>query len=320
MCIDTLKNNREKKKMRKIQIGDRFGLLTVIENLGTKNLNGKSKITWLCLCDCGNTRVANSGHLNNGDITHCGCGKYAPRKGKDLTGQIFGRWTVLQYAEKSKYTCRCICGVEKDVCSRELKNGESKSCGCLIRDLSQTKIKDLSGKVFGKLTVLNKVGVTKHRNVIWNCMCSCGNSTDVPSGLLHKGTTASCGCAFKAMLAARTPEQIHERCLKGAKTMNKMGVRFHWKTEQELVCRGSWEPKVIDYLNNNKIDFDWQIPIRLENGKLFIIDLYLTDQDMWVEIKGYARKAFLEKWQFFTQMYANHEIWNKQKLIDLGIF
>lgn len=33
----------------------------------------------------------------------------------DLTGEKFGKWTVLRYVEKSKWLCKCECGVEKDV-------------------------------------------------------------------------------------------------------------------------------------------------------------------------------------------------------------
>lgn len=50
---------------------------------------------------------------------------------KDLTGQSFGRWTVLSYAGKSYWICRCECGKERAVFTGNLKNGKSASCGCL---------------------------------------------------------------------------------------------------------------------------------------------------------------------------------------------
>ena len=52
----------------------------------------------------------------------------------DLTGQRFGRWTVLGIAPSSprnaKWYCRCDCGNEKIVRASLLRNGTSKSCGC----------------------------------------------------------------------------------------------------------------------------------------------------------------------------------------------
>lgn len=52
----------------------------------------------------------------------------------DLTGQRFGRWTVLRYAgfhnRQSFWECQCDCGKIKNVRSDHLRKGESKSCGC----------------------------------------------------------------------------------------------------------------------------------------------------------------------------------------------
>lgn len=55
-------------------------------------------------------------------------------------------------------------------------------------------IKDLSGMVFGRLTVLEFAGCTKHRLSKWKCSCTCGNEVVVISGNLKSGTTTSCGC------------------------------------------------------------------------------------------------------------------------------
>ena len=58
----------------------------------------------------------------------------------DLTGQSFGRWTVIGRAPSSgtgkestraRWFCRCECGGEGDVSGRDLRAGKSQSCGCL---------------------------------------------------------------------------------------------------------------------------------------------------------------------------------------------
>jgi hypothetical protein len=57
----------------------------------------------------------------------------------DLTGQKFGRWLVIkryQTIPKTKYLCRCECGTERLVAHGDLRNGKSRSCGCLKRDLT----------------------------------------------------------------------------------------------------------------------------------------------------------------------------------------
>lgn len=61
---------------------------------------------------------------------------------RDLTGQIFGRLTVVSFGKriiKSKGTrivwlCRCECGKSCCVSSAKLVSGHTRSCGCLQRE------------------------------------------------------------------------------------------------------------------------------------------------------------------------------------------
>lgn len=61
----------------------------------------------------------------------------------DLTGQRFGKLTVLKKADRkgknSYWICRCDCGVEKEICATALRNGQ-KSCGCSAFDFAKDKI------------------------------------------------------------------------------------------------------------------------------------------------------------------------------------
>jgi hypothetical protein len=53
----------------------------------------------------------------------------------DLTGQIFGRLTVLSRAERSgkdtRWLCLCECGNKRTTVGSRLKRGTCQSCGCL---------------------------------------------------------------------------------------------------------------------------------------------------------------------------------------------
>lgn len=58
-------------------------------------------------------------------------------KAEDLSGRVFGRWTVLSRVGRLKpprWLCRCSCGAEKEVGGMTLKCGDSRSCGCYRRD------------------------------------------------------------------------------------------------------------------------------------------------------------------------------------------
>ncbi len=56
----------------------------------------------------------------------------------DLTGRKFGRWTVIKISDERNHRncivwkCECECGNVKLIKTEYLKNGESKSCGCLL--------------------------------------------------------------------------------------------------------------------------------------------------------------------------------------------
>jgi hypothetical protein len=114
--------------------------------------------------------------------------------------------------------------------------------------------------------------------------------------------------------------QNREIALKSARKVNKPSIKYHWLTNEELICQGSYEAKTIDYLNQNKINYKWQSEtFTLSTGKTYRPDLYLTDTDTWVEIKGWMRPDGLLKWDEFQIIKPNSELWDKAKLKSLGI-
>lgn len=73
-------------------------------------------------------------------------------------------------------------------------------------------MQDLTGKKFGRLTVLelhhskqmyNKQGKKDGHYYYWKCQCECGNIINVWSGHLISGHTFSCGCYKNELLADR---------------------------------------------------------------------------------------------------------------------
>ena len=59
----------------------------------------------------------------------------------DLTGQRFGRLVVIRETGRSKdrqimWLCKCDCGEETVIRSRDLRRGNTQSCGCLQRERS----------------------------------------------------------------------------------------------------------------------------------------------------------------------------------------
>lgn len=63
-------------------------------------------------------------------------------KAEDLTGQRFGKVTVLSRVANNKHgravwLCKCDCGNEKEIPAANLKSGRTTSCGCYSRGLKR---------------------------------------------------------------------------------------------------------------------------------------------------------------------------------------
>lgn len=165
----------------------------------------------------------------------------------ELTGLTFGRLTVLAYAGLSaapnarpKWLCRCACGNEVIVRANTLRSGGAKSCGCYRNERSrETKFKDITGLVFGRLTVVSYAGLSsgKHPTAQWLCRCSCGNTKIVRRSNLKCKSTQSCGCFQK--------EQTHKAHFKDltGKTFERLRVLKldpEWEAQKTPRSNARW--------------------------------------------------------------------------------
>lgn len=149
---------------------------------------------FLCKCDvCGNIRPVRGTSLIDGTSTACS------RECKEaLVGQTFGYWTVLKKdnSRPRQYICQCKCGMIKSVFGSSLKNGMSKSCGCLksktIKEKNKENAESYIGKKYGLLTI--KDIILKEKGYYYLCQCECGKMIEVLGKNLFNGNTTSCGC------------------------------------------------------------------------------------------------------------------------------
>lgn len=131
---------------------------------------------------------------------------------ENLTGRVFGRWTVIsrapdRYSKRGDkiiyWNCRCECGTIKEVADRELKRGRSKSCGCIKKILKEPE--DLTGKRFGRWIVIkrgeDRYDKNGHILRTWVCQCDCGTIKEVFEGSLRNNNSQSCGCLQKEIVS-----------------------------------------------------------------------------------------------------------------------
>ena len=169
----------------------RFGELIAIRQTN-KKCNGS--YIWECLCSCGKIKEISSHSLTRETHSTKTCGSTCHLV-KDISGYTIGELTVLKRMDikntngSYSYLCRCSCGKTILVNSNNLINRKkyaTKSCG---------HEKDLTGKIFGRWTVLDKSNKTdKWKYTYWNCACSCGNIGTISTTALLQGKSRSCGC------------------------------------------------------------------------------------------------------------------------------
>lgn len=193
-------------KIRKDLTGKKFGRLTVLKQTEDYvSPNGLHCAVWTCRCDCGQIVDVRRDALTSGRARSCGClqrekaSDIGKSKLNDLSGKRFGKLEVLELADdhilpsgthEIMYKCKCDCGNTTVVSADNLRRGITKSCGCL-------KFHDLTGKRFGRLTVVERADMTSGHGTYWKCRCDCGNITIVNAGALVSGSTRSCGCLIK---------------------------------------------------------------------------------------------------------------------------
>ena len=177
----------------------------------------------------------------------------------DLTGQKFNRLTVISRAEntsegRAQWNCVCECGEKTVVSGKSLRNGNTKSCGCLSKDKARDRLiekhqknaqEKMIGKKFGKLTVLKDSGKRSAcGNIIYICQCECGNICErIGSNLVTSKNIgeyiSSCGCIYSP----------------GEEKIIKILSQNNIKYEQEKTF-----DTCIFYDTNKKARFDFYIP------------------------------------------------------------
>ncbi len=145
---------------------------------------------------------------------------------RDLTGEMFGYWTVIDEAPKKKegqrelraWNCICRCGNKDIVYSGALISGHSKSCGCWESIIKRMRAEDLSGNKYSQWTVI-KLHHRKKGQGFWECICDCGTKRIVNSARLKNGRSKSCGCY--------AIEKARNTCGKYSP---------HWNPNREQIC------------------------------------------------------------------------------------
>lgn len=116
---------------------------------GLKPSGNQNHRVFKCRCACGKTVVVQGRLLKSGNSTSCGCKlkQYRKRlKGipqcKIMPGQKWGRLTFVRWLRTNQQHAaicefKCDCGKLLEAMLTSVRHGNTRSCGCLLRDMAQ---------------------------------------------------------------------------------------------------------------------------------------------------------------------------------------
>lgn len=142
-----------------------------------------------------------------------------------------------------QYLCQCECGEKIIVKGQAIRNGNTKSCGCLRKKLLAERNSNNSsvqvGQKYGKLTIIKDLGMRKQasrdKNERWSlCQCDCGSEPiEVKNNMLQSGWKKSCGClqsqgefVIEKILKENNIQYIKEYSFDDLKVVNKLRFDF----------------------------------------------------------------------------------------------
>lgn len=181
------------------------------------------------------------------------------RELQNLIGMRFGKLMVERQTDSTasglrQWLCRCDCGNSHITTTSSLKRNPMANCGCL-------KSPDLSGQVFGQLTVISrskKRGSRGSRTTpLWECRCVCGNTVYKATDSLKNPDESMCAaCAgAKNSKAAREAggyvagtqlSRIRSDATPASNTSGCRGVYYNPKTNRYR-ARLKFQGKIMNF-------------------------------------------------------------------------
>jgi hypothetical protein len=162
---------------------------------------------------------------------------------ENIIGRRFNRLVVIEddgtrsSKGEIKWLCQCDCGNLYHALGYRLRNGRTKSCGCLNDEKKRERFKDLSGTETDNFKIIDRV-YSKNQRVWWNCICKhCGNELILSNNDINHYT--SCGCLRGAskgyMDSIRDPESLKSTKPTAKSTTGVRGVYFNERKKRYQV-------------------------------------------------------------------------------------
>lgn len=225
--------------------------------------------------------------------------------------------------DRTKHKTKCLrCNFEWNMKPNDVFNGHKCPSCAQVKRLTYDEVKERYNKL--NIELLTDSYTNIRQKLQLKCKI-CGHIWFSTMMNTDKGR----GCPFCATERRKNtniekygvdvPCKNPEIALKAAKNSNNIYIVNHWKDNREIVCKASYEYKVVLNFNKEKEEYQKNIPFKMPDGRVYFVDFYLPQRNTYIEVKGRWYGDAKEKWDWFHKEHPNSELWDKDKLKELRI-
>ena len=244
---------------------------------------------------------------------HCKCGKLITNNSKQCKS-CFVKWQHKAGILNVKGKNNSFYGVHKfgknapnwkgglpkcKICNNKVKSYGQIYCSCKCFGLDY---KGSNHPNYKEETIRNK-----------KYYCSCGQEIKFQSAIYGGGNCYRCSNKKTAI----------NRNLKGRNNphFGKPASHSKWIRYNSILMRSSWEVAFAKWCDKQSIKWQYEPKTFILDETTYTPDFYLSEFNLWIEVKGFWRDNAKEKFELFKQKYCGEriKILDKQELKKLGI-
>ena len=227
---------------------------------------------------------------------------------KSLVGQRFGNWTVISEIDAIRSLCKCDCGTVKPVTRTSLKQGTSKSCGCLSKEHANKRRRvckyDLTNEYGigytrnGEKFYFDLEDYDKIKNYSWCCNKE-GYLMTTIDGKTHRMHRIIVGCSDSKLLVDHINHDVKDNRKSNLRIVNNMQNQMNAKlrSNNESECTGVHYSESKGY---------WVATIQV-NKKRLSLGTYKKYEDA-VSARKKAEKKYFSQYSYDNSMKISERI------------
>lgn len=269
--------------------GKKFGKWTVVDRDTSKKYRNPQ---WICECSCGKRASVTGVNLKSGGSVQCkACSGNAPLQ---LTGKIFGNWTVLAKSKiPRKWLCECSCGTKYEVLGYHLLSGASKQCrNCYGKQPLNIPI----GTKNNKWTLVKTF--IKNGSTQCKCQCECGRFYTLSAYAFTSGSSRQCKKCANWKGFGEISATYWGRLIRGAHKRNldfNLTIEYAWNLflKQDRKCKLS--DLNLSFIRNDKYPASQTASLdRIDSSKGYIVgNVQWIHKDINFMKQDYDQKYFI---------------------------